>query len=210
MNQTAICNLALLRIGIATPIADITESSVAARALNSVWEQCVRTMLRERPWPFAIRQVDLALVGTQIFSDWQFTYRYPSNFINIHRINAPIVAASTSPVVHNIIDRAPAPQSYPYAVGSDASGKLIHTDIEEAIVLGTVYITDVSMYDPLFTSALSWFLGAEIALSLTKNRDIYGNAKSQYDALVSEAAAASLNEPKPREVCDADMIQARG
>lgn len=209
MNQTAICNLALLRIGIATPIADITESSTAARALNAVWEQCVRTMLRERPWPFSVRQVDLALVGEQIFSDWLYTYRYPSDYINIHRISAPLVAATAPAEVFSFTDRKPLPQSWPYAIGSDASGKLIHTDITEAVVMGTVYITDVGVYDPLFTSALAWFLAAEISLSLTKNKDIYANAKGNYDMVSSEAAATGLNEPKPKDAADADMIEAR-
>ena len=209
MNQTAICNLALLRIGIATPISDITESSVAARALNSVWEQCIRTMLRERPWPFAVRQVDLALVGESIFSDWLYTYRYPADFINIHRVNPPLVAATAPAEVYTYTDRKPLPQSFPYAVGSDVSGKLLHCDVYEAQVMGTVYISDVSLFDPLFTSALSWFLAAEIALSLTKNKDVYANAKAQSDALSSEAAAAGLNEPKPRDAAEADMIAAR-
>ena len=209
MNQTAICNLALLRIGIAQQIADITENSASARACNAVYEQCVRTMLRERPWPFAVRQASLALVGTQVFSNWLYTYRYPVDYINIHRVSPPIVVTTTPATVLIETDRVPDPQSFPYAIGSDASGRLIHTDITDAVVMGTVYISDTSQYDPQFASALAWFISAEIAISLTKNRELYSNCYNQYQMVVSEAAATGHNEPKPPEAQDADMVKAR-
>lgn len=208
MNQTAICNLALLRIGIATPIADITENSTTARACNAVWEQSIRTMLRERPWPFAVRQVDLALEDEGVFSDWAYTYRYPSDYINVHRVT-PLLQSAASATTVVVADRTPYPQTFPFAIGSDASGKLIHTDVAEAYCVGTVYISDTSQFDPLFTSALAWLISAEIALSLTKSRELYANSKAQYDMIVSEAAATGLNEPKPRASDDADMIAAR-
>jgi hypothetical protein len=209
VNQTAICNLALLRIGISQPIADITENSVAARACNAVWEQCLLTMYRERPWPFAARQVGLALVGTQVFKDWYYTYRYPTGYVNIHSAMPPVVGVVSTTLVSVETDRVPYPQSYPYVIGSDSAGRLIHSDVVDAEAVGTVYISDTSQFDPLFTSALAWFIASEIALSLTKNKDLYGNCYSQYQMIVSDAAAAGQNEPKPRAGMDADMIEAR-
>lgn len=209
MDQTAICNLALLRIGIAQQIADITESSTSARACNAVYEQCIRTMLRERPWPFAVRQATLALVGTQVFSDWLYTYRYPSGYLNIHRVNPPQVVSTTPAQVLIDTDRVPPPQSYPYAIGSDASGRLIHSDVTDAVVLGTVYVSDTAQFDPMFSSALAWYIGAEIALSLTKDRELYSNCYNQYQNTVSESFATGMNEQKPRASEDADMVKAR-
>jgi hypothetical protein len=209
VNQTAICNLALLRLGISQPIADITENSVAGRACNAVWEQCLTTMLRERPWPFAVRQVGLALVGEQLFQDWAFTYRYPTDFINIHRLFPPVTETASPVTVSVTSDRIPYPQTFPYSVGSDTSGRLIHCDVEDAIVTGTYLNEDTAQFDPLFTSALAWFIAAEIALSMTKNRELYGNALNEYMRISSEAAATSLNEVKPRESDEAMMIEAR-
>ena len=100
MDQTEICNLALLRLGHTQRIADITENSTQARACSAVYEQCIRTMLRERPWPFAVREVDLAVVGTNQFSDWSYTYRYPSSFIHVHRVTPTLVSEDVTTVVY--------------------------------------------------------------------------------------------------------------
>jgi hypothetical protein len=208
MNQTAICNLALLRLGIAQPIADITENSVAGRACNAVWEQCIRSMLRERPWSFAVRQVDLALVGQQLFSDWFYTYRYPTDYIVVNRVN-PTLTASGATSVALTVDASNLPQTYPFQIGSDASGRLIHTDVDDAVAIGTVYITDTALMDPEFTSALAWYIAAEIAMSLTKNKDMYANAYTEYQRIASDGFAATMNEQKPREMAEANMIQAR-
>ena len=208
MNQTAICNLALLRIGIAQPISDITENSVAARACNAVWEQCIRTMVRERPWPFATRQVDLALVGEELFQDWLYTYRYPTDYVNIHRVR-PATLSDAAVLTVQTYQTTAVPQTYPYTIGSDDDGKLIHTDVEDAVCVGTIFVEDTGLFDPMFTSALAWFLAAELALSMTKNRDIYANAFGMYQQVSSEAFAAGMNEPKPRDDRDADMIEAR-
>jgi hypothetical protein len=209
MNQTAICNLALLRLGIAQSIADITESSTPARACNAVYTQCLESMLHERPWPFAVRQVDLALVGTQLIADWFYTYRYPSSYLNVHRVLPTIVTDDTQPSLYTTNPYPLDVDTYPFALGSDDDGRLIHTDMDDAIALGTVLVTDTSQYPPLFNSALAWYIAAEIAVSLTKDRNLYGNAYGQYEAEVSKAFAIAANEPKPRPARDADMIQAR-
>lgn len=209
MNQTAICNLALLRLGINQQIADITDASPQARACNAVYDLCVESMLHERPWPFAVRQVDLALVGTQLIADWYYTYRYPSSYLNVHRVIPTLVADDTTPVIYTAPPMAVDLDTYPFASGSDDDGGLIHTDVDDAIALGTVKVADPSQYSPLFCSALAWYIAAEIAVSLTKDRGLYSNAYAQYEQKVSEAFSAAANEPKPRPDRDADMIRAR-
>ncbi len=208
MNQTAICNLALLRLGVAQQITDIADNSTTARACNAVYQQCVETMLSERPWPFAVRQVDLALVGQQIRMDWFYTYRYPTGFLNIHRV-VPTLATTPTSAIYTTLSQSVQDETWPFTLGSDDSGRLIHTDVVDAVALGTVYISDTSQYTPSFGSALAWFIAAEISVSITKDRGLYANAYQQYENKVSEAFASAANEPKPREARDADMIKAR-
>jgi hypothetical protein len=209
VNQTAICNLALLRIGISQQIADITDNSTQARACNAVYENCVRTMLRERPWTFAVRQVSLSLVGENQIADWYYTYRYPTDYITVNRVLPATLTDSTDLSVYVTQDRELDPQTYPFKLGSDSGGRLIHTDVPDAIAEGTVYIADTTIFDPMFANALAWYIAAEIALSLTKNQNLYGNAFQQYQAMASEGFASGMNEQKPRESADADMVKAR-
>lgn len=209
MNQTAICNLALLRLGINQQIADITDASPQARACNAVYDQCLESMLHERPWPFAVRQVDLALVGEQLIADWFYTYRYPSTYLNVHKVLPALTADDTIPLVYTVTPYPSEYDTYPFAIGSDDDGRLIHTDVVDAMVLGSVLVTDTSQYSPLFCSALAWYIAAEIAVSLTKDRGLYSNAYSQYEMVASTAFAAAANEPKPRPDREANMTRAR-
>lgn len=210
MNQTEICNLALTRLGEFQGIASIDDQTRNARACKSVYEQCVRTMLRERPWPFAVRQATLSLVGQNQFSDWLYTYRYPVEFINAHRVVPVLLTPTSSPAsIYVESDRRPAPQSYPFAIGSDDAGRLIHTNVEDAVALGTVYVDNEGLYDPLFASALAWFIAAELGMVITKNREIGSFAMGMYQTVVSEAFATGMNEPKPDMSREADMIEAR-
>lgn len=210
MDQTAICNLALLRLGIAQQISDITDNTATARACNAVYEQCVRTMLRERPWTFAVRQVDLAEVADSPQSfDWNYTYRYPTDFIVVNRVLPATLSDDVTPVVRLTTDRRVDPQTYPFRLGSDADGRVIHTDVVDAVCEGTVYIADTSLYDPMFASALAWFIAAEVSLGLTKNPSLYSNALQNYQMIASEGFATGMNEQKPRDTADADMVKAR-
>lgn len=209
MDQTAICNLALFRLGITQGIADISDNKTYGRACFAVYEQSVRAMLKERPWPFAVRQVDLALVGENLRADWFYTYRYPTDYLTVNRVVPVVTSSSGTPVIYQTSDRRLEPQTYPFAIGSDASGRLIHTDVDDALAIGTVYISDTSLYDAMFASALAWRMAKEMAIPLTKNPQMYANAVQMYDQEVSEAFATGMNEEKPREPRDADMIRAR-
>ena len=207
MSQTSICNLALLRLGIAQPIADINDASVTARACRAVYDHCVERMLRERPWPFAIRQVELAIVADQTVGEWFYSYRYPATFLNIHRLVLREATVGGGATIYTTSTTAPT--YYPFAIGSDVQGRLIHTNLPSAHAIGTVLVDDVALYDPLFTSALSWMIASEIALSLTKNESIRSFAIESYERAISDAVAAAHNEVKPDLSGDSEFIKAR-
>jgi hypothetical protein len=208
VNQTEICNLALQRVGILQPIANINESSNQARACKAAYTPSLQLMLRERNWPFAQRTVSLALVGENLHPEWFYTYRYPSNYVVIQKV-LPASEVSTTTVNVLTSDRPALPDTYPYMIGSDASGRLLHTDVEDAVVIGAYLNTDTAQFDPMFANALSWRLAHEISLPLSKNREIRNDCFAQYMSAVSEAFATSLNEPEPRSKADATSIQAR-
>lgn len=209
MNQTAICNLALLRLGITQQIADITENTVNGRACRAVYDPSIRQLLQEHPWPFATRQVDLALVDIQIIADYYYSYRYPTDFLMINRVLPKETLDDSVPLVSFTPPSQAQIDTYPFMIGSDSSGRLIHTEIEDAVAIGTIFIDDTSMFDQLFIDALAWRMSTEMAMAVTRNKDYYSLSKSNYEDAVSRAFAMGLNEPKPRPPRDASMIEAR-
>lgn len=222
MNKTQICNVALMRVGIAQPIADISDNSASGRACKMAYDNCLETMYRERPWPFATRQVELAVVSEQSFGEWLYSYRYPSNYVNVHRLLQVSTSSSDStlyytpsygqyynPYYDYYTATATSVPKIPFQIGSDSQGKLIHTNLECAYAIGTYLVTDPTLFDPMFSSALSWFIGSEIALVLSKEESIRQRCLSEYERIVSDAAATAHNESKPQSDFDCDMIAAR-
>lgn len=212
MNQTAICNLALLRIGINKQLASINDADPAADALRVLWTPIIDSMLRERPWPFALRQVELAVADTEKMTGWYYAYAYPSNFISVWRV-VPAETSTTAPplvysVTRDLATNLP-PTTYPFGIGSLGAERIVFSNVNPAVAVGTYRVTDTGLFDSAFSDALAWRLAFECAPSLTKNTEARNTARTEYDLAVSMAFAASLNEPKPEDARDAEAIEAR-
>jgi hypothetical protein len=216
LSNTAICNLALTRIGVQQPIASIDEESAPADALRAVYDHCLETVFRKYPWPFAQRYYTLELVERDPNPEWSFSYRYPTGFLTINRL-LPSTATSSSTLpslayqlstISSYGKSANYPQ-YPYALSSDAAGRLIHTDLDIAEMIGTYFVEDEGMYDPMFTDALAWLLASTVAMGLTKSETIRDYCEQKYAMAGSEGYATSRNELTDRQPSESSFIDAR-
>jgi hypothetical protein len=209
-SKTAICNTALARIGVFQPIASIDEASQYGRACKAFYDDCRQQLLREIPWPFALRYETLALVSEDPNPDWGFAYRFPANYLKCYQLVSSGSSVSL-PDIYASLSLGYVPsfqQRYPWQVGSDTQGRLIYTDLEDAIVYGAFDVEDTALFDPQFSSALSWRIAAEIAPGICKDRSITERANQMAAALVSNAAASAFNEAVPKDSEEAGTIQA--
>ena len=213
LSQTTICNVALSRIGIRQPIANIDENSETASICKLFFEQSLSLMFRERDWPFAQRQVDLALVSTNPTPSWSYSYRYPANFISIVDVRS---GSSTGSIAlpsnaYNLIVTDPALRhnKSPFTISSDVSGRLIYSNQASAIATGSYYIDDVLQFDPVFADALAWKLAYEIAIPLTRDSAMRDMARTEYENAVSTAFANSLEESYTEVDDSSDFISSR-
>ena len=212
LSSTAIANLALRRIGIQQTIADLTENSGPARACNAFYAHVLEIALRERPWPFAQRWVDLALVSENPTPDHQYSYRYPAGFLSVNRLVQIGESTAYARYPYAPSDPYENQERYltnPYQISTDDSGRLIFCNIVSARVQGTYSVIDTTLFDPLFADALSWRLASEGAAGLTKDAAIQQGAMASYDLAVGKAFAATLNETKPEMEMEAASIRAR-
>jgi hypothetical protein len=209
LSQTGICNLALVRIGIQQPIADITEQSASADACNSVYAHCVDSILRLQPWPFAQRYETLALVDTNPNDDWGYSYRFPTSMLRVGRL----LGSSDSTILSNPAYQSSIPftqsQDIPFVVASDVAGKLIYTDLSDAVVLGTANITNTGLFDSLFIDALAWRIASEVAMGLTKDSGIAADARNMAKSSGSEGYATGKNESVPKSDRESSFVSAR-
>ena len=197
--KVTICNTALSRIGISSFINSLEEASIEASACRVVYDQCVERLLREFHWPFAQSYETLVLVAddaaTPWKTDWAFRYRYPSNAIAIRRIVTTLGRQESV--------------AAPYTIGMDDDGKLIYTDVELAVAETTYRVTDTSLFDPTFSSALSWIIAAEICMPLSASDGIRKQAMQGYMLEVDIAKRIAVSEGQTTRDIDTELINSR-
>jgi hypothetical protein len=194
-----ICNTALSRIGISSFISSLEESSIEARVCENVYEQSVYHLLREFHWPFAQSYEQLALVAdgtaTPWKTDWAYRYRYPSNAITVRRIVTQLGKQEY--------------QAAAYSIGRDSVGKLIYTDIEDAVAEITNRHIDASEFDPTFASALAWYIAAEICMPLSVSDSFRKQALQGFLLDLDKAKQIAANESQPSRDVDTELMNSR-
>lgn len=210
-SKTAICNLALARIGIQQQIASIDESSAYARACKLFYDQSREAILRNRPWPWALRYETLALVVEDPNPDWAYAYRYPDNYLKIYQL-VQEGGTLTGIDIYDNLNLGYTPnfsQAIPWQMGSDTQGQLIYTDLASAISYGTYDVTDTAQFSSEFSDALSWRIAAEIAPGLTKDAGVADRAFQMSEMIASRSAASAYNESQPHAPRDSGFTEAR-
>lgn len=199
-SRTQIVNIALMRIGVSQTIANLdTENSREALSARLLFDDEVRFVLRDFPWPFATAYATLGLVDGAADDpanrDWTFAYRYPSDCLFVRRIVTENGRNDTAPP--------------PYRIGRDTQGKLLYTNEEDAQIEYTFDVTDCDEFDSLFVSALAWKLAASLAPSLSRINKMAEQAMQMYAVDLSIAQARALNEQQQEQPAESEFISAR-
>lgn len=198
-SNTEISNLALAHLGIGKRIANLTtEQSQEAAVCRVFYETSLDEILRDFAWPFATKFVALGLVEEDPTTEWAFSYRYPSDCLDLRRIFSGVRDDSRQSRV-------------PYKLGQDASGVLIYTDIEDAEVEYTYRADDPQFFPPDFTMAFSFLLASYIAATITGGDPfkLSGQALQKYSVWLSKAKAKAGNEEQPSEEVDSEFVRER-
>ena len=200
-SKTQIVNIAMARIGASKQLANVdTDTSREAIMARTFFDDDVKFVLRDFPWPWATSYADLAVVAgsttTRAIRDWQYSYRYPSDCLYVRRL-----------VVDGIGRDDPNPA--PYSIGRDSQGRLIYTDEPTAQIEYTVAIDDTAEFDPMFVSMLAWKVGSGLAPALSKIKGMAESCISIYEIEKTKAEARALNEAQQSQPLEAETIRAR-
>ena len=213
MSKATICNLALAHIGNTKGLSNVdTDTTVEANMCRLFYDQCLNDMFESFQWPFARTRADLGLVENDPTPNWAYSYRMPSDAGRL------IAVGDTDLFVawdwnwagnwneHNLgMIRIPLPL---YEVVGDSAGKLIYTNIVDAVIYYERRVTTPTLWPVAFANALAWKLAAEIALPLSRDPNLAQNAERRYEQEVSRAYAAQLNESPTEIVEDSEIVRA--
>lgn len=191
--------MALFHLGASKRIQDLdTDASKEADVCRAFYEQSRDEVLEDFNWPFAEVRAFLNLVTNNPTTDWAYAYQYPSEASRLVKIPSGIRNDTQDSKI-------------PYKVVYGDSGNLIYTDKENAEIIYTKKVTDVSRYTPKFRMALSLKIAGYIAASVTGGDpfNLQQKAEEKYRAVLSQAEAIVLNQQQEENESDSEFIRAR-
>lgn len=201
-DKTSVCNIAISHVGISKEIGDVdTERSVEASTCRRFYETTLKEAMRDFPMPFTVVTEALALV-TDLrevsTAEWSFSYRYPSGCMKALRI----------PSGNRNDDKS---SRVSYKISSDAQGRLIYTDQENALLEFVQYDDDPDRWPEDFLMSFSLLLAFYIAPRVTAG-DPYklgDRAFRNYLLSISKARANAVGEEQQDEQPESEFITSR-
>ena len=200
--KTQISNMAISHLGVGKEISNLdTERSEEAAACRRFYDVARDDVLREYPWSFATVIQPLALIedlSTDDTEEYNFSYRYPADCIQLVRIKSG--------------DRNDSHQSrVRYQIIQNPAGKIILTDYSLAEAEYIQRVDNPSFYSAGFTLALSYKLAELIAPRLSQG-DPFGArqaAMQMYEQQISKVKADTANQMQPDVLPESEFVRGR-
>lgn len=208
-----ICNLALAHLGDTATLSSINPPEGSAQA-----DHCYRfypiardSLLEMHLWNFSMRRV--ALPAKQCdWPEWTNCYGVPNDAINLMSIlppdaaddysvkfvptDAPLFAHNYSPMVQT---GRYVPQPFTVETLSDGT-KILYTNQPNAVLRYTAYVTDSTLFSPLFTMTLSWHLASMLAGPIIKGDAGAAEAKRCAQMMMMYLKEAQESDSQQRSI----------
>lgn len=198
-SSTEIANMAISHLGIGKEIADLdTEQSQEAAACRRFYETAKVATLSDLDWTFATKEAVLNLIEENPTTEWLYSYRYPSDCINMRRIKSGVRNETQTSRI-------------PYRILKDDAGRILYTDQVEAECEYTQDIDDAGLFPSEFSLAFSFRLASYIAPRITGGDPfkMKGEMIAQYDLELGRAKKKNMNEETQELAPDSEFIRVR-
>lgn len=177
-SDVEIANLALAKLGDEGEISALTEDSRAARAINGCYAAMRDAVLRDHPWNFATRRVQLApLLDAPAWGGLN-AFELPADFLRL-------LEAEGDP-------------------DWQIEGRTILAATSVLNLRYTARIEDSGLYDPLFAEALACRIAQQLALRITGSSTVLADAARAYQLALAAAKRVDGqdNPPEPFPIDD--------
>lgn len=204
-----IYNLGVTRLG-HEQMSSETENTKAGRLCRLHYPLLRDSVLRAHPWNFAIRRATLAQLSVTPAFEFTYAYALPTDPKCLKVVRTSYEANGFSSTA---IYGYPGLVSYgemPIEVRVETinvSGTPVKALLSNEATMSIEYIaqiTDVSLFDDLFTDCLAARLAAELAFPLTDNQSATKTMMDLYQMKLAEARVVDAQEGSPRDVVNTD------
>lgn len=167
ISETDIANMAVMSLGIETPISNIlTDDSNEARYCRRFYAPSRDAMLRSHPWNCAIHRKTITPLVATPDSDWDYQYQLPAN---PHCLRVLQVGEKEDQPIEWVVEERR------LLCNEGTSVKLVYIK----------RITDTNEFDPLLIEAIALKMAIKICMPLVKDQAIK-------DSLVKELEIITL------------------
>ena len=207
--EVDICNLALAHLGDDATIATIKppEGSAQAEKAARFYTIARDTLLQMHSWNFASKRISLALT-TNTLDQWDYAYAAPSDMMSPVAVISPSaqndyatrMSSGDTPggITSNYAPTIVAGQYTPQQFAIE--GSLIYTNQENAMLRYQAFVTDPTLFSPLFITTLSWHLAAMLAGPVIKGDQGMAEAKRSTQMMVQYMQSAKQADNLHRDI----------
>lgn len=203
-SKTVIANMALSHLGEGNQISALdTENSEEAKACRQFYDTARKICLRDFDWAFSETRGILAQIENLQAADdkaeWNFSYQYPTDCLKLRRIESGLRNDNRQSRIA-------------YTLFTSGTNKLIYTDCDEARIVYTKDVSDVTLFTADFDLALSYKLAELIAPRITAG-DVFQmktKMREMYEIEITNAQANDQGEVQHEEVPQSEFERARG
>lgn len=187
-SEIDVINKALVLLG-ESQITSRDDNNENARVMDALYDSCRDSLLRECPWNFAVRRVQLASAGTPTFGNYSDLYNAPSDLLYVmYTQNFESYTVENNQLV------------------ADPSDGLTNG------VLNLLYIarvTDTSKCDSLFVEALSLKLALDACENINESNTKKEYLVRRYEEVLSRAKRYNGQEDTAQALVEDVWITAR-
>ena len=207
--EVDICNLALAHLGDDATIASLNppEGSAQAEKAARFYPIARNNLLEMHTWNFAAKRENLALT-TNTLDQWDYAYVAPADMMNPVAIISPSaqndyatrMSAGDTPgnLTANFAPTIVAGQYTPQQFAVEGSN--IYTNQENAMLRYQAFITDPSLFSPLFVTTLSWHLASMLAGPVIKGDQGAAEAKRSTQMMTNYLTSAKQSDNLHRDI----------
>ena len=207
--EVDICNLALAHLGDDATIATIKppEGSAQAEKAARFYPIARNNLLEMHTWNFASKRGALALT-TVTLDQWEYAYQAPADLMTPVAIISPSaqndyatrMSAGDTPggITSNYAPTIVAGQYSPQQFAVE--GAYIYTNQENAVLRYQAYVTDPTLFSPLFINTLSWHLASMLAGPVIKGDQGAAEAKRCTQTMVQYLSTAKQSDNLHRDI----------
>lgn len=154
-----------------TGTAPTFDESPAGKAAQLLYTPCVQAVARQFEWDFARNTVALELSGNAAPFPWTLEYLYPTNGIQVWTLMPSQQGDRFDPLPFNF--------AVANATVGDATRKVIHTDLQDALAVFNNSPSE-ELWDADFHQAVVRLLASEFATALAGKPDLAAGLGSSY------------------------------